>query len=346
MSGLGSIWMMEPRALEAWGRRVAALTETRGTARASELEGLASGRGFRLPAWALGMAGAEWYGLPPVGAWAGCPSHEAVAAMNESLRDGRSVLESGTQIRGQMGIGAARVGRVVIVPVMGVLLKNASMWEMIFGATPTEEITAIVERAGSDPEVDAIVLHVDSPGGIMPGIAELGDAVFKARESKEVVTVVDGFGASAAYYVGSQAHRMVAGRMDEVGSIGVRMLLYDVSEAFSKEGIEAVVIDTGEHKSVGAWGAPVTPAQRKELQRGVDVAYEDFLVAVERGRAIKRGALKPSADGRMFFAGEAMELGLLDGVASIKGVVEELRGRERGSGRRTAASMRRRVATL
>src|SRR5699024_4511213 len=127
-------------------------------------------------------------------------------------------------------------------------------------------IRAAVQSAMADDAVDNIVLVIDSPGGSTAALSDLGDTIAWAREHKTIISQVDTMAASAAYYVAAQTSKIYAGRMDLVGSIGVRMTLYDYSKAFGDAGIKAIPIDTGEFKSAGEIGTEITEAQIAEFQ--------------------------------------------------------------------------------
>ncbi len=149
--------------------------------------------------------------------------------------------------------------------------------------------------------------------------------------------------ASAAYWVASQADRIYSHRLDLIGSIGVRIMLYDMHRLFEKEGVEAVPIDTGEFKSAGAEGTEITENQRADFQRIVDAYFAAFLDVIERGRALSGDRLKAVADGRIFTAPEALEQGLIDGIQTFEQTMQQLQQPLRAS-RRATAEARIRVA--
>lgn len=213
---------------------------------------------------------------------------------------------------------------LAVVSLMGTMLRRAGPVARFFGFVGSDSVRLAVESALADPDIERILLRVDSPGGSVSGLDQLGDVV--AGADKPIVTVVDGMAASAAYYVASQTKRIMVGRSDLVGSIGTRMMLYDYSKMFEKEGIEAVPIDTGEFKSAGAVGTKITDAQRADFQRIVDFYFADFLAAVSRGRGMSEDDVRKIADGRMFTPQEAMASRLIDGVSTYERTLGELRG--------------------
>lgn len=242
-----------------------------------------------------------------------------------------------SQIQAQDGVQMQVRGGVAVIPVLGPLSKNLDLIEMIMGFSSTDQIRAAVEEAASDDAVNEIILRIDSPGGSVSGMAELTDAIFSARDRKTVTAQVDGQAASAGYNIASQASQVFIGREDMVGSIGVRLMLYDFSRMFAEEGIEAVPIDTGEFKSAGAMGTEITENQRADFQRLVDRYMDGFVEAVMRGRGMSEAAVREVADGRVFVGQEGVDMGLVDGVQSLRETLQMITERNR-RGRSVAAN--------
>lgn len=233
------------------------------------------------------------------------------------------------------GLPITVVDRIAIIPMMGPMIRRAGPIAMMFGIVGTDQIRVAVESAGQDPEIDHILLRIDSPGGSVSGLAELADAIHSI--DKPVTAQVEGMAASAAYYTASQADRILVGRNDLVGSIGTRILLYDWSQYFEEAGIKAIPIDTGPFKSAGALGTEITEEQQADFQRIVDFYFDDFLAVVQRGRGMSEEQVRSVADGRVFTPAECLESGLIDGVATFEQTLTELRGQSQ-SGRSTQAA--------
>lgn len=224
-------------------------------------------------------------------------------------------------------------GALAIVPLMGVMMRRAGPYARYFGIAGTDATRMAIESAIADPDVERVLLRIDSPGGSVSGIDELADTV--ARADKPIVAVVEGMCASAAYWVASHADRIVAGKNDLVGSIGARIMLYDYSQYFEEAGIEAVPIDTGKFKSAGALGTKITDEQRADFQRIVDYYGDAFVKSVSRGRNMAEPEVQKLADGRVFTQPEALAAGLIDGVSTYGETLREMRG---SSQRRTDTS--------
>ena len=130
---------------------------------------------------------------------------------------------------------------------------------------------------------------------------------------------VEGILASAGYHIAAPATAIYAShRMNTIGSIGVKTVLWDSSKMYENAGIKVHKVDTGEHKSTGLEGAPVTAAQLAEVQRVVDQLYAEFKAVITAGRNIVEKDLNPLADGRTWFASEALGYGLIDGIQPLE----------------------------
>lgn len=228
-------------------------------------------------------------------------------------------------------------GRTAVIALNGPMLKKENVFTKFYGFASTRAVQRALAAAVEDDGIDTIILAVDSPGGSVDGTVELADAVYEAAQIKNVIAHVDGMAASAAYFVASQARQVfVHAGSDMVGSIGTRIMLYDFSQMFENDGIKAIPVDTGDFKSAGAMGTKLTEEQIADFQRIVDAANGFFLAAVQRGRNMDAKAVKAVADGRMFTAGEALSLGLIDGIKTISETLSDLN--QKTTGRSTKAA--------
>lgn len=217
------------------------------------------------------------------------------------------------------GPKVTRAGASVHIPVRGVLMKRVPTWLKYFGieATAYGKVSEHLKAAVEDEGVDNIVLDVESPGGSIGGVQELADEIYEARKTKNIRAQINDIGASAAYWLASQAEEVSADPNAMVGSIGVYAAYYDTSKAFEKEGVEAVVIRSGEHKGMGLPGDPITKEQIKSTQAIIDGMAENFKAAVQRGRGLKDKQLKAVSDGQAWIAIEAKEKNLIDTVGNL-----------------------------
>lgn len=217
---------------------------------------------------------------------------------------------------------------IAIIPAHGVIAKRMNMFMNISGGSSTELIARDFKAAIDDPEVLAIILDIDSPGGTVDGMQELAEVVFNARGKKPIVAFTDGVMASAAYYIASAADEVyISGDLVSVGSIGVITKHIDISKAEEKNGIKSTEIFAGKFKSIASQHAPLSQEGRDNIQARVDYMYSIFVADVARYRGVSvETVLEDMADGRIFIGKQAIEAGLVDGVSTFDGLVDKLAG--------------------
>ena len=111
------------------------------------------------------------------------------------------------------------VDGVGIVPIVGVIGKGLSPLEKMMGAVDVNDVSAAIDAFASNPEVEKVALQISSPGGTVTGVEELANKVRNLE--KPTLAYTDSEMASAAYWIGSAADRVVASPSSTVGSIGV-----------------------------------------------------------------------------------------------------------------------------
>lgn len=209
---------------------------------------------------------------------------------------------------------------VAVIPISGPMMKGDSK----YGGANTVAVRQALRAALADNQVKAIMLHVDSPGGTVAGTDELARDVAKANATKPVHAHIDDLGASAAYWVASQARRITAGPAAEIGSIGVYAVIEDSSAAAAASGVRVRVVSTGPMKGAMEPGTEITDAQIAYVQERVDEMNRHFQSAIVRGRGerMTRDDLATASDGRVFGATDARKLGLIDRVQTFDDAME------------------------
>lgn len=225
-----------------------------------------------------------------------------------------------------------------VVPIHGVL-KHRSSWLMeILGGASVEGVSAQLRAAVADPDVRAIVLDIDSPGGSVAGITELAGEIRAARKSKRVYAVANTTMASAAYWLGAQASAVYASPSAQVGSIGIFGVHMDFSRALDAEGITATVFTAGEHKAEESPYQPLTDEARDEIQARTDAYYDQFVGDVAKGRGVTAAKVKADfGQGRVLMPDAALEAGMVDGVETLEGVLRLISRQARAGGLAAAA---------
>jgi len=216
---------------------------------------------------------------------------------------------------------------VAIIPIDGVIGKRMNLFTQISGGTSSQILAEDYEKAMNDPSIKGIVLHVDSPGGTVDGTQQASDLMASYRGQKPVVACADGLMASAAYWLGSNADEIyIADETTDVGSIGVVAKHMDISGYEEKNGIKTTEITAGKYKRAVSQYMPLSDEGRALIQADLDQIYALFVETVAKNRETDVAAvLENMADGRTFLGRNAIDAGLVDGVATLAESIERVK---------------------
>ena len=207
--------------------------------------------------------------------------------------------------------------KVAVVEVEGVIGVGADR------GLDTESIIRTLGEYRDDPSVRAVVLRIDSPGGVVAPTQEIFTAVRRLREAKKpVVASLGSVAASGGYYVAVSEDRIFASPGTLTGSIGVVMQLANVEGLLKKVGVEYVVVKAGAYKDVGNFARAMTPEERRILQALLDDVYDQFISAVAEGRGLDPQAVRAFAEGRIYSGRQAHGLKMVDDLGGLEDAIE------------------------
>ena len=216
-------------------------------------------------------------------------------------------------------------GSVAVIPLFGVLMPRPSFWTRWFGGTDLEGFGARFDDAVANEDVKDVIVYVDSPGGSVHLTPETADRVFRARGKKRIIAVIDGLGASAAYWLACQADQVVLNPSGLAGSIGVFMMHTEFSKMDSDEGITRTIIRAGRHKAEGNAFEPLPSDAAARMQARVDEFYDLFVAHVARARGSDPDEVRNGyGEGAVLSPQQAMTAGLVDRIATLEDVLGEL----------------------
>jgi protease-4 len=217
-------------------------------------------------------------------------------------------------------------GKILMIQFDGVLTEEA-VSESIFapGESRVARLREELDRARRDPDIDALLLRINSPGGTVTASDILYHEIlrFKQERGIPVVAQLMGIAASGGYYVAMAADRVVAQPTAVTGSIGVIFGGINVAGLMEKIGIENQTLVSGPYKDAGSILREMTPAERAQLQSVLDDMFERFVSVVEKGRPeLGADAIERLADGRIYSAPQALEHGLVDQLGDVHDAVD------------------------
>lgn len=238
-----------------------------------------------------------------------------------SSADGRTDACKSVQTGALTSDGApvVTVGGVAVIPVDDVLV-NAGRYGLKYGT-----IRGRIQSALDDPKVDAILLDVDSPGGMVSGCQELAAFISEAAKRKPMAAFTSSLMASAAYWIGSATGRVFCTETASVGSIGVIMTLVDFSKALENVGIRINVISSGKFKSAGHPALELSEEDRAYFQTHAGNIHAVFRREVAKAMGLDEGKSETWGDAQIFLGADAVNVGLATAVVSgLDGAVNRL----------------------
>jgi protease-4 len=216
--------------------------------------------------------------------------------------------------------------KVLLLDLSGVLSDDTPGLS-ITAAPPRVPLLARVQeelrKAEEDEHVKALIVRINSPGGTITAsdtlYRELSE--FKRRKKVPVIAAIMDVGASGGYYAALAADTIVAHPTAVMGSIGVVMLTVNAQGLMEKIGVAPMAIKSGAMKDAGSPFRALDPDERAVFQSVIDDMFGRFVKLVAESRKLPEARVRAFADGRIYTAEQARELGLVDRVAYLDEVI-------------------------
>ncbi|HEY3375763.1 MAG TPA: signal peptide peptidase SppA [Candidatus Aquicultor sp.] len=210
-------------------------------------------------------------------------------------------------------------GTILYVNLDGAIADGGSASVLSGGAGITPEfVRHRIEQAENDANIQAIVFKVNSPGGSVGASQEIAEVIKKT--DIPVVIFAGDMVASGAYYISSQADKIVAKPGSLVGSIGVISQIPDLTGLYNKLGIRMQTIKTGKNKDM--FERTLTSEERAKFQAMSDELYQQFVGDVAKGRKLKKDKVLKLATGELYAATTAKKLGLVDEIGGYQTAID------------------------
>ena len=194
-----------------------------------------------------------------------------------------------------------------------------------------------IKEAKNNPNVKAILLSVNSPGGGVYETVELYNAL--KNSGKDVYVLMKKTAASGGYYVSTAAKKIFVNTETTTGSLGVIMSYVSAQKFLNDHGIKQETIRSGEQKAVGGLTEDLPESTRKILQEQNKEAYERFVKAIAEGRHLSEDEVKKLADGRTYTGTQAVANKLADKVGTEDELIDLIK-EEKGLSNPTVVELR------
>jgi protease-4 len=214
--------------------------------------------------------------------------------------------------------------KAAIIHINGVI--TGSTQQTPFSSSTVAEparVKADLDRAINDPNVEVIILNIESPGGEVVASDMIYNYVLEARTKKPVIAYSGTMAASGGYYIASAADEFMTHPDVLTGSIGVIMQAQRIEGLYEKVGIDTVTITSGPYKSNENLFDPESNGELKNIyQEIVDQSYESFITAIANGRNMDIEEVRKLGDGRIYTGDQALSNGLVDRVGYYEDLYE------------------------
>jgi protease-4 len=199
--------------------------------------------------------------------------------------------------------------RIAVVKIEGTIVESESVIKKII-------------KFRKNKNVKALILRINSPGGIVAPPQEIHEEVKKTCKEKKVIVSMESVAASGGYYIACAADTIIANPGTLVGSIGVMIPVENIGELLQKIGVSSTVIKSGKYKDIGSMTRPMTKDEEAVLQELIDDTYNQFVDVVAEGRGLTREQVLQIADGRVFTGAQALQLGLVDELGNLQDAID------------------------
>lgn len=223
-------------------------------------------------------------------------------------------------------IGGEGKDKILLIDISGVITnKERTVLGLWKRPTITSRIKEELTKARGDSRIKAVVLRINSPGGGVTVCDIIRHEIEQFKEETGIVVIAEfmGVAASGGYYIATAADAIMAHPTTITGGVGVIAFLLNASGLMEKLGIRDETITSGDKKDIASPLRPMTDEERALLKGVVDSLFERFMGAVKEARpAMDEASLAEVADGRIFSAARALEIGLIDSIGYMDDAVE------------------------
>lgn len=211
-------------------------------------------------------------------------------------------------------------GATAVISISGGLIDGNAGFMRYFGVVGYDDIAEAAIAAYSDPDVKKVMWKIESPGGQVSGVMDTGVLISTLSGMKPSMTYTGNLMASGGYWLGTSVKGpVIAGPTAEVGSIGVLMVLTDVTKALADQGIKKTIMRAGDDKArINPFEAPTDKALA-DLQQSMDDVHGLFRAQVSKGRPnLSTEDMLAATTGKTFLGKRAKAAGLVDSVSSFE----------------------------
>lgn len=219
---------------------------------------------------------------------------------------------------GKGRIRATSTNRIAVLYTQGTILYGKGD-ETYIGQ---ENIIKAIKKIRKDSNIKAVVLRVNSPGGVALTADLISRELDLLQEDKPLVVSMGNTAASGGYWIAAKADKIYAEPITITGSIGVFGTIPNVSGLANEIGINAEQVGTNKQSTMYSFYEPITKEFYEERKIGIEKVYTTFLERISEGRNMTISEVDAVAQGRVWSGSEAVAVGLVDELGGLDNAIE------------------------
>ena len=185
-----------------------------------------------------------------------------------------------------------------------------------------DRFASIISGVRKDSTVKAVVFRVSSPGGSVFASEKIKNEIDLLREKKPVIASYGAYAASGGYWISSNCDYIFSNAGTLTGSIGVFSMIPEFSKTLKDIAhVNITTVSTNRHGDMYSGTRPLDKAETEYMQASVERIYDRFTTLVSEGRGMDKGYVDSIAQGRVWAGSDALELGLVDRIGTIKDAI-------------------------
>ena len=218
-------------------------------------------------------------------------------------------------------------GSIVVLEINGVIQDTGDGGFFQTTGYRHQMFLSQIDHAAKDPNIEGIIIRVNTPGGGVVESAEIHQKMIDAQTEYDIPIYVSmgNMAASGGYYIAAPADKIVASPQTITGSIGVIMESINVAGLAENYGVEVNTIKSGPYKDIMSATREMTDDERAILQSIIDESYDEFVRVIVEGRKMTESQVRTIADGRIYTGKQALELDLIDEIGSLDDTISMMR---------------------
>jgi protease-4 len=209
-------------------------------------------------------------------------------------------------------------GRIALLYAVGTIASGDSSFDSPTGVVlGSDTFVEWVRKVRIDPNIAAVVVRIDSPGGSAIASEVIWRELMLTRAVKPLIVSMGDVAASGGYYIAAPAHAIFAQPGTLTGSIGVVTGKFVLEGGLEKLGVTTATVSHGRSAEIYSPFRTFSEAERTKLEEQMRAVYDLFVKRVAEGRQQTTAAIDAVAQGRVWTGHRARELGLVDELGGL-----------------------------